>query len=271
MKPYAQMLAAVGARAAAQVPLLRRPLQRAYERYFNGCQGQIRLFSGVYPDFKAALRAIPRDRLVGFDNAPSARRQSHDLFHLFPMDYPVMFWLDRLLPACRLLFDWGGNIGISYFAFRRHLVYPEQLTWLINDVAAVIDEGMAITRELDAPGLSFTTSMARLSDADVLLACGSLHFIEAPFDVLRAQEALPRHVVLNKVPVYPQPAAVTIQNMGTALLPNHLFNEAEFVGNFTSLGYRMVDEWENDLSCHIPFHPEHSIRAYKGYYFSKQC
>ena len=250
--------------------MLQRPLQMAYEHYFNGCRGRIRLFSGIYPDFKAALRAIPPDRLIGYDNAPSARRQSDDLFRLFLMDYPLMFWLSRLLPDSRLLFDWGGNIGISYFTFRRHLTYPEHLTWLINDVPAVVDEGMATAQELDLPGLNFTTSMARLSEADIVLASGSLHFIEAPFDVLRAQKALPRHALLNKVPVYALSAAVTIQNMGTALLPNHLFNEAEFVGIFTVLGYRMIDELETDLSCHVPFHSEHSIRAYKGYYFSKQ-
>jgi putative methyltransferase (TIGR04325 family) len=270
MNPYARRIVATGVRAAAHVRFLRGPLQLLYGRYFNSLGGRIRLFSGIYPDFKTAIRAIPPRRLTGFDNAPSARRQEHDLFHVFLMDYPVMFWLSRLLPDCRLLFDWGGNIGISYFAFRRHLPYPAQLNWLVNDVPAVVAEGLATKQKFDSPGLSFTTSMARLSEADILLAAGSLHFIEAPFDVLCAHKALPRHVLLNKVPVYSQASAVTLQNMGTALVANHLFNETQFVGNFLSLGYRMVDEWETGLSCHIPFHPEHSVHTYKGYYFSKQ-
>ncbi|MDB6084616.1 MAG: hypothetical protein JWN43_2497 [Gammaproteobacteria bacterium] len=263
-------MAAVGALAAARVPLLRRPLEMAYGRYFNTLRGRIRLFSGVYPDYEAALRAIPPDRLVGYDNAPSARRVADELFRIFPMDYPVMFWLSRLLPDCRLLFDWGGNIGLSYFAFRRHLRYPPGLTWLVNDVPAVIEEGDATAKKFDSPGLCFTTSLSRLPEADILLAAGSLHFMKAPFDVLRAQETLPPHILLNKVPVYSLPGAVTLQNMGTALVPNHLFNESEFVGKFTELGFRLEDEWQTELSCHIPFHPEHSICAYKGFLFSKE-
>jgi hypothetical protein len=27
---------------------------------------------------------------------------------------------------------------------------------------------------------------------------------------------------------------------------------------------------ETGLSCHIPFHPDHSIGTYKGFYFSKR-
>jgi putative methyltransferase (TIGR04325 family) len=266
---YARKLAMAGASAAARIPLLRAPLQMAYKHYFNRIHGSVRLFSGVYPDFKTAQRAIPADRLVGYDNPAGSRRNAHDLFRVFPMDYPILFWLSRLLPNCSLLFDWGGNIGISYFAFRKHLRYPPQLTWLVSDLPAVVAAGVATAADLNAPGLCFTTSLERLCEADILLAAGMLHFVEAPYDALRAQKELPRQVLLNKVPVYSLKSAVTLQNMGTALLPNHLFNEAEFTGVFKSLGYQLVDEWETQLGCHIPFHPEHSIHAYKGYYFAK--
>ncbi len=192
---YARKLALAGVGAAARIPLLRAPLQLAYEHYFNRAHGTVRLFSGVYPDFQTALRAIPANRLVGYDNPAGARRLAHDLFRVFPMDYPILFWLTRLLPDCRLLFDWGGNIGISYCAFRKHLRYPPQLTWLVNDLPAVVAEGIDATADLDAPGLCFTTSMLRLCEADVLLAAGVLHFIEAPFETLRRQTALPPHVL----------------------------------------------------------------------------
>lgn len=268
--PYKRKLAAVGTHVAAAIPLLRGPLEMAYGRYFNRLSGHLRLFSGIYPDFKSALRSVPRDRLVGFDNEPSARRVADDLFRVFSMDYPIIFWLSRLLPDSRLLFDWGGNIGISYFAFRRHLSYPAGLTWLVNDVPAVVKEGLETAQKFASPELRFTSSMSQLSEADILLAAGTLQFIEAPFEVLRAQPALPRHILLNKVPVYSLPAAVTLQNMGTALVPNHLFNEAEFVGNFAELGYGVIDEWETGLSCHVPFHSEHSVQAYKGYYLSRR-
>ena len=252
------------------MPFLRTPLRSVYVRHFKALEGpRLRLFSGIYPDFNTAIQAIPAFRLVGYDNTPSARRLSHDLFRIFSMDYPIIFWLSRLLAGSRLLFDWGGNIGISYFAFRRLLSYPPDLEWLVNDVPAVVQEGVSTAKRHPAQGLQFTTSMAALSRADILLAAGSLHFIENPLETLRKQRSLPPHVLLNKVPVYSMPAAVTLQNMGTALLPNHLFNEVELVGKFLELGYRKIDDWDTDLSCHIPFHPEYTVRAYRGYYFSR--
>jgi len=264
-------LAAISAQAAARVPLLRGPLQGAYDRYFTRVTGpHVRLFSGIYPDFKAAMRAIPATRSVGYDNVPSASRQADDMFHIYTRDYPILFWLDRLLADCRLLFDWGGNTGVSYFSFRRLLRYPNDLTWLVNDVPAVVQEGLRTMQLHPSKGLEFTTTLEGLSHADILLAAGTLHFIEDPFDHLRRQAALPPHVLLNKVPVYAQPAAVTLQNMGTALLPNHLFNETEFVNQFAALGYRQIDAWDTDLACYIPFYPEHSIRGYKGYYFARE-
>ncbi|MDP9064818.1 MAG: methyltransferase, TIGR04325 family, partial [Pseudomonadota bacterium] len=255
---------------AGKLPLLRPPLRWGYERYFFRTRGdRLRIFSGIYPDFKAALRAIPAALPVGYDNGPSARRVAHDLFRIFPMDYPVMFWLGRLLPDCRLLFDWGGNIGLSYFGFRKHISYPAELTWLVSDVPAVVAEGIATAEANDSPGLSFTTTLERLPDADILLAAGAIHFIEDPLGMLTAQRALPAHLLFNKVPVYSRPTAVTLQNMGTAICPNHLFNEGEFVGKIMAMGYRMIDTWDTGLNCEVPFYPEHRVPAYKGYYFSR--
>ena len=270
MGPYARMLAAAGARAAAKVPLLRAPLRIAYERYFTRVvSARARLFSGIYADFKSAQLAIPKDRLAGFDNKLSVRRVADDVFRIYPMDYPVMFWLTRLLPDARLLFDWGGNIGISYYAFRKHLRYPPDLTWLVAELPAVVEAGIEMARTQSAPGLSFTASLERLDEADILLSAGTLQFIENPFEVLQGLKRLPRHILLNKLPVYSMPGAVTLQNMGPSLAPNHLFNKSEFIDHFAKLGYQKIDEWDTELSCHIPFFPEHSIPAYTGYYFAR--
>jgi putative methyltransferase (TIGR04325 family) len=270
MSSYARMLAAASAKAASRVPLLRAPLRIAYERYFTRVvSAHARLFSGVYADFKSALLAIPPDRLAGFDNKLSVRRVADDVFRIYPMDYPVMFWLTRLLPDAPMVFDWGGNIGISYYAFRKHLRYPPELTWLVGELPSVVEEGIEMARTQSAPGLCFTTSLERLCEADILLSAGTLQFIEDPFELLRSQRSLPRHILLNKIPVYAMPGAVTLQNMGPSLAPNHLFNKTEFIGNFAKLGYQKIDEWDTELSCHIPFFPEHSIPAYTGYYFSR--
>jgi len=258
------------AEMAGSLPLLRRLLCAAYARRFDGARGQIRMFRGVYPDFRAAARTIPGTRLTGYDNEPSALRLEDERLRITSSDYPVMFWLSQLLPQCKLLFDWGGNVGISYFGFRRYLTYAADFTWLVNDVKAVVARGEVIAARESAPHLRFTTSLDEMARADVLLAGGSLHFIEDPFSILRAAPALPKHIVVNKAPVYDRASAVTVQNIGSALCPNHLFNRTDFVREFESLGYELADQWRiADLSCRIPFFSSHSIAAYSGFYFRR--
>ena len=253
---------------AENVPVLRLLLEAAYQRYFNNVRGHARLFRGVHADFAAAARTIPASRLQGYDNDVSAQRLSDERFRICPSDYPVMFWLTQLLPTCSRLFDWGGNVGISYFAYRKYLSYPASLEWLVNDVPAVVAAGWEIANKEGALGLRFTTTLEQLAHSDVLLAAGSLHFIADPFADLCRQPSLPPHVLLNKVPAYQLPPAVTLQNIGTSFCPNHLFNRDDFVRTFQNLGYELIDEWQApDLSCRIPFFRKHSIPAYSGFYF----
>lgn len=262
--------ARVAMRVTERVPGLRQLGSLAYSAHFNAAGGDTRLFRGVYSSFAEASRQIPPDRLEGYDNEASAQRLAHERLQVFPYDYPVMFWLARALPECRLLFDFGGNVGISYFAYRRYLPYPPGLTWLVFDLPAVVEAGHRVASQETAPGLQFTTTLGQLAHADILLAAGSMQFPAEPFGWLRSAAALPRHIILNKIPAYDLPAAVTLHNMGTALCPYHLFNRTELVREFERRGYRLVDEWRSpDLGCRIPYFPRHSIPAYTGFYFSR--
>jgi putative methyltransferase (TIGR04325 family) len=183
----------------------------------------------------------------------------------------VLFWLSRLLQPGTRLFDWGGNVGTSYFAYRPILAYPEGFDWLVQDVPAVVAAGRALPPET-APGLRFTEALDGLAASDILLAAGALHFIPDPFGPLwAAADRLPRHILLNKVPAYDQPDAVTLQNQGASFCANHLFNRIGFEAVFTNLGYRVVDTWQTPgLGCYIPFHPAHSIEAYSGWYLTRE-
>ena len=270
MKEAMSPAARVFIRISERIPLLREAGKLAYTAQFYSRTGHIRLFRGIYRNFAEAARAAPRHAQQSCDNDASAQLLADDRLRICPFDYPVMFWLSRLLPGSRRLLDWGGGVGITYFGYRRYLDYPADLSWLVSDVPAVVSLGSRIAAQEGAPGLRFTSSLAELQQADILLAAGSLHFIEDPFAALAAAPALPPHVLLNKVPAYDLPSAVTLHNMGTAFVPYHLFNRAEFVGGFERLGYRLIDEWRSpDLSCQIPFFRSHSIPAYSGFYFVK--
>jgi putative methyltransferase (TIGR04325 family) len=256
---------------AGRLPLVGPVVASAYQRYFNLARARhTRLFHGIFPSFAAAEAAIPRDRENGYDNEASAGRVIDEWLGVYPSDYPVMLWLSKLLPESKLLFDWGGNVALKYFAFARYLDYPKTLTWLVNDVPAVVELGEATAQREGASGLRFTSSLAEMADADVLLAAGVLHFIDDPFGRLRELPRLPQHLVFSKVPAHAAPSAWTLQNMGTAICPYFLFNRDEFVRNVESLGYELIDDWRfNDVFCEVPFFPQYKIDAYSGFYFRR--
>ena len=258
------------ASTARHVPMLGGAVADVYRRYFNGARGEdVRLFRGVFPSFEVAAVNIPSGRPLGYDNPVSATRMLSEWLAVHPSDYPVLFWLGKLLLGSKTVFDWGGSVGLKYFAFRPYLEYPTDLVWFVSEVPAVVELGREIARDKRATALRFTTDFTGMADADLLLAAGVLQFINDPFSCLRTQPRLPRHLIINKVPVYELPSAVTLHNMGTAFCPYHLFNRPELVRAIETLGYRLVDEWRlPGVACQIPFHPEHSIGAYSGFYFT---
>jgi len=258
------------AEKAARVRPLHSMLNRRYKRSFDVASGRLRIFHGIYPDFASAIGDIPVGRLEGHDNEASVLRLADARLRIYPFDYPIMFWLQKLLPGCRLLFDLGGGVGISYFGYRKFLQYPATMTWLVDELPVAATMGARIASQESAEALRFTTSLEELPRADILLAAGSLQLIEKPFELLGSVPNLPPHVLINKVPLRDLPAAVTLHNTGAAFCAYHLFNRAQFVAGFRAFGYELKDEWATpDLSAHIPYFPEHSIRAYSGFYFSK--
>jgi putative methyltransferase (TIGR04325 family) len=249
--------------------LLRRALRLAYDLYFERAKGEVRLFRGLYPDYAAARAATPAGRPIGYDNPETAWRVAHERHRIFDTDYPMLFWLGRLFPAARRVFDLGGNVGISYYAWRRYLDYPEGLDWLVCEVPNVAEAGRKLAGQEDAPGLRFTTTHEELASADVLISAGALQFIEDPFAIL-ASVRLPRHVLLNKTSLYDRDDAATVQTVGSAFCPYHLFNRARFLAFFERRGYRVVDAWTNPgMTARIPFHPGHAVGAFSGLYLTR--
>jgi putative methyltransferase (TIGR04325 family) len=187
---------------------------------------------------------------------------------MFPSDYAVLYWLSRLLPDTRLLFDLGGDVGSRYLAFRKYLTYPSNFTWLVNEIPAVVGLGRTIAQEETAPHLHFTTDYSRLAEADILLASGVLQVLEDWNGFLRRAPSLPRHVLINRTPVGDQPEAATLCAIGVSFNPYHIFNRRSFIAAFVDLGYRLVDEWRTpENACRIPDHASYSLDAFSGFYF----
>lgn len=254
------------------VPLIRKWHRFEYEEHFVRVAEWERLFFGVYPSFAAANAGIPAGRNNSYDNPESATFLGYK-GSIRSSDYPVLFWLEKLLPHNSRVFDFGGYLGISYYSFQKLLNYPPDLQWMIYDVPAVTIAGASLAEEKDTlHKLFFTTSLERAQEFPLFLSFGSLQFPELTFaESFRQLPTRPAHVLINKLPFTDLETFYTLHNMGPALAPYRVANRKEFLQSAFDLGYELVDSWENpEFGCYIPFHPDHSVRAFSGMYLRQK-
>lgn len=254
------------------VPLIRNWHRFEYEQHFMRVTGWERLFSGVYPSFAAANAAIPAGRNNSYDNPASATFLGYKS-SIRSSDYPVLFWLEKLLPQNPSVFDFGGYLGISYYSYQKLLDYPANLQWTIYDVPAVVDAGRKLAQEKEERRqLTFTTALERAQEFPLFLSFGSLQFPESTFaEIFRRFSTLPPHVLINKLPFTDRETFYTLHNMGPALSPYRIANRDEFLKSADELGYELIDSWDNpEFGCYIPFHPSHLVRAFSGMYLRQK-
>lgn len=249
-------------------PLVAKVLELDYERTFSHCPSG--RFRGVYPTFAEAERAVPKTRPLGYDHAALAGMYRQRMNKACESDYGPLFWLRPLIGPDRVVFDFGGHVGVSYHGWRSYLDYPASLRWIVHDLPAITTVGEALAREREAQQLSFTNDVRDAAGASVFLALGSLQYVDESLpSLLQRIGHFPEHLIINKLPLHDGESFVTVQATGHAFHAYRIFNRREFVAGVTALGYRLVDDWVNrETSCFIPFSP-HDIEAYSGCYFTR--
>lgn len=248
--------------------MFRPLLQSFYERRFarKGYGG----FRGVFGSFEEAARSAPQNKPLGFSTQDYAEEFEDRRSRIFSFDYPVMFWLAPFLRGPARLFDYGGHCGTHFYAYAQYIDYSPALKWVVCDLPEIMRYGEKIAAERGTKQLTFTGRFGDADGADVLLAAGSLQYVESPAfsGSLANLTTRPKHIVLNKLPLYDGPAFVTLQNGGVAFHPMYVFNRKDFIDSICRLGYKLVDQWTvPSHSGRIPFYPEASFPAHSGLYF----
>jgi putative methyltransferase (TIGR04325 family) len=249
--------------------------EREYLRRFSGdCWG---CFWGVFTTLDAATRSAPSTKPVGYDHPQLAAEYramleqenwEHSGRLLSSYDYPVLFWLRTLIDQemIQSIFDLGGNVGVHFYAYGSLLDLPASIQWTICDLPAIVEAGRQIAAQRNVR-LGFTDSITDIDNSDVFLASGSVQYLEDLAALLRAVRQRPRHLLINRLPLYDGERFVTLQNGGSVFYPQHVFNRQQFLGSIDELGYELVDDWEDHVdTCVVPFHPEQSIPSYRGLY-----
>jgi len=247
--------------------LRRRSFEKRFARHEEGGYGG-NLYRGVYPTFAAAQQSAPPSKPTGYDNAASADLYLDRTKRVYPADYPVLFWLEKLfLSGRKSVFDLGGHIGVAYYAYRKYLTYPASLRWVVHDVPAVMARGRELATRLDShKALSFADSTRDATGFDVFFASGSLQYLPVTLgEILNELPQRPRHVLVNLTPLHPSESFFTLQSIATSYCPYRVTQFGRFVEELGKVGYRQRDVWENpDKRCEIAFDPAHSLDRYYG-------
>ena len=228
-------------------------------------------YRGVYASFQAAEAALPRDRPQGFNIEAVPEYFITSEFMLHSGDYPVLFWLSRILEAGTTVFDLGGGFGQSYYSYQEFLPFPPGLHWIVCDVEAFVRRGTELARERNATNLTITSDFQQAEGAQIYLTKGALHYIEPDLATIVARlVARPEHILVNRVPMYNGETYFTQQHSNHSYNVNKVMNEAQFIRDIQALGYDKVDAWISPRTLHVPFHPERFVPSYKGFYFRKR-
>src|SRR5437667_3115285 len=106
-------------------------LARDVYRYLAFRRGQ---FRGVYEDFRQAGAAVPRNGRLGYNHRDLALEYDARVnLDIDASDYPVLYHLDHILRPGMTVLDFGGNIGVHFFRYRKYLDL-EQVRWIVCEL-----------------------------------------------------------------------------------------------------------------------------------------
>jgi putative methyltransferase (TIGR04325 family) len=243
----------------------------AYRNFLNSYLPSWVKYRGVFNSFEEALATAPKNIPVGFDHAQFAGYYKWLAEAPRAGDYPTMFWLREVLKSGSRVFDFGGNVGVTFFAWQNHIDYPSDIHWMVEDVSSILDAGRAFVKERGETRVQFTDRFEDADGYDILLSCGCLQFVEPTLGTLLSSlQDLPRHIIINRLPLHASNECVTLQNIRWQLSAYHVFQYDHFVSELEALGYTLVDLWsDGDSNCWIPFYPEYSLESFSGLYLRR--
>ncbi len=235
------------------------------------------LFLGVFSTMAEAIASAPKTKSIGYNSAELAQEYAQMLETgnwenstrvVAEYDYPVLMWLSLIfqdLGENISIFDLGGNVGVHFYAYQNYLKYPPNLRWQVCDLPEIAKAGAAIAAKRSIQALSFTSSWQEMKSPDILIGSGSIQYIN---DFVQKLTYQPKHLLINRLSLYDGEEFVTLQNGGKVFYPQYVFNKSKFISDLESLGYKLIDIWQDRIdTCIIPSHPHKSLPFYYGLYF----
>ncbi|GAC1415339.1 MAG: hypothetical protein NVSMB5_04370 [Candidatus Velthaea sp.] len=221
-----------------------------------------------FSTFREAYDAISPYANEGHEHPDCAQRHLELNKAARSSDYAALFYVRPLLPDIRRVFDLGGNVGNLFYCYAKYLDVSSDVVWQVYDLPANLTRGRELAQQSTASQLRFTARWTDASGTDLLIASGSLHYFERSFsDMLRELRSLPKYILINRTPLTDGTPVATVQDAITYRVACMVRNRADLIRGLTEIGYEVLDAWTAaELSLEIPGYPEHSVRAYSGFF-----
>jgi putative methyltransferase (TIGR04325 family) len=214
------------------------------------------------------MAAVRPGVLKGYDHDELSHVSFEMMSQVALQDYPVIFWLQRILPPGGRVLDAGGHLGTKFRAFRPYLQDQPDIDWWVYDLPAFVRSGEALAKKEGLMSLRFVADIGQAPAPHVFLGSGLLQYLDVPLAELMGRvKSKPRHLLLNKVATREGPSIFTLENFGQAEVPYHIRSRADVVASIEGLGYEIRDEWTiPDLSHAIPGNRQFGASTSRGYY-----
>lgn len=231
-----------------------------FEKKFSNDKN-VNYFRGIYSSFEDSRLSSPKTKPTGYDNVDSAGLYKERTLNIYPTDYPVLFWMNKFKFEITKVFDFGGHIGIHYYAFSKFLDFTNIENWTVCDVQSVVEEGRVYSKQKDSKNLSFVTDIKDLEDHDLFFASGSLQYLDWELDSkLSELNKRPKILIINMLPLHKSYSTITFQSIGTSFCPYYIRKEDDFIQGLEAIGYELLDVWNNEeKKCNIAFEKERSL------------
>jgi putative methyltransferase (TIGR04325 family) len=256
------LLVDLGKKIVLSVPYTREKyLQNLFLTRPPVCKGDYRSFAG-------AAAGAPAGKLAGYDHRSVVDLHRPFVDEFNSGDYPVLFWLLRLLPSVRRIFELGGSIGRGYYAYRAYLPFPPELRWTICETPETAQVGEDIARERKDAQLAFTSDRQPVEAPELYATFGTLQYIEQSFaEIIGSLRARPPHLLINRVPLGEGYSFVTLQNNGSWFSPYKVEDKVALIQGIGALGYELVDQWKVARENQFLTLPGPGVPLYYGMYF----
>lgn len=243
-------------------------------------------YRGVFPSHEKARANIPNSQnkyydIINKDKADNLERELKLLDNKdLSDDYPLMFWLSRILDKKMNILELGGNIGHAFYSFQQYMPYPESIQWTIAELEEAVTLGRKIAQDRNEKRLSFIESqnIAEAASADLFSTSGTLQYMEQSLtEIIKSLKASPEHILIHNLPTHRQRSYWTLQRLEygnshnlRCELPYKIYSSSDLTTSLNQLGYTLVDKWNKKRQIKIPFHLDVKIEGYSGFYFKKR-